>query len=112
MAQWTGLSTSAYSIAPLQLPAFGTPTVGEIGWTIMLGIAAALLTFPIRKLAVRLAALVPKREFVVVPAAGFAVAAMAFFIGAAGGIALSHLPGPAPGACRPRRVVVTAEGGE
>lgn len=78
MAHWTGLSTSAYSIAPLQLPAFGTPTVGEIGWSIGLGVAAALVTFPIRKLGVRLAALVPKREFVVVPAAGFAVGLMAF----------------------------------
>jgi hypothetical protein len=78
MTHWTGLSTSAYSIAPLQLPAFGTPTAGEIGWSIGLGVAAALVTFPIRKIGVRLAALVPKREFVVVPAAGFAVALMAF----------------------------------
>jgi H+/Cl- antiporter ClcA len=78
MTHWTGLSTSAYSIAPLQLSAFGTPTVGEIAWSIGLGLAAALLTFPIRKIGVRLAALVPKREFLVVPTAGFAVALMAF----------------------------------
>src|SRR5262245_65864835 len=26
MASWTGLNTSAYSLAPLQLSAFGTPT--------------------------------------------------------------------------------------
>lgn len=78
MAHWTGLSTSAYSIEPLHLSAFGTPTVGEIGWSIGLGVAAALVTFPIRKVGVRLAALVPKREFVVVPAAGFAVGLMAF----------------------------------
>ena len=78
MTHWTGLNTSAYSIAALQLPAIGTPTAGEIGWSIGLGVAAALLTFPIRTIGVRLAELVPKREFVVVPAAGFAVALMAF----------------------------------
>src|SRR5262245_50826042 len=78
MTHWTGLSTSAYSIAPLQLPAFGTPTAGEIRWSIGLGLAAALVTFPIRTIGVRLSALVPKREFVLVPAAGFAVGLMAF----------------------------------
>ena len=37
MASWTGLSTSAYSLAPLPLAALGNPTFGEIGWTILLG---------------------------------------------------------------------------
>jgi H+/Cl- antiporter ClcA len=78
MTHWTGLDTSAYSLAPLQLASFGTPTVGEIGWTILLGGAAALLTFPIRKFGLRLSSLVPQREFVVIPVAGFAVALMAF----------------------------------
>ncbi len=50
MADWTGLSTSAYSLAPLHLAPIGTPTPGEIGWAIVIGIAAALLTYPIHKL--------------------------------------------------------------
>ena len=78
MAHWTGLSTSAYSLAPLQLPSFGTPTVGEIAWTIVIGVAAALMTYPIRTLGLRTAGFVPKREFVVIPIAGLAVALMAF----------------------------------
>ena len=70
MTNWSGLSTSAYSLAPLALAAFGTPTLGEIGWTLALGIAAALVAFPIRTLGLRVARLVPGRTFVVVPAAG------------------------------------------
>jgi H+/Cl- antiporter ClcA len=77
MAHWTGLSTSAYSLVPLQLAPFGRPTWVEIGWTILLGIAAALLTSPVRQLGLRVAAFVPKRAFVVIPAAGLVVAAVA-----------------------------------
>jgi H+/Cl- antiporter ClcA len=78
MAHWTGLSTAAYSLPPLQLAPLGTPTWEEIGWTILLGLAAALLTYPIRNLGLRTARLVPKREFLVIPIAGFTVAMMAF----------------------------------
>jgi len=78
MADWSGLSTSAYSLAPLALAAFGTPTIGEIAWTLALGLAAAVIAYPIRHLGQRTAALVPKRTFVVVPVAGFVVAGLAF----------------------------------
>jgi H+/Cl- antiporter ClcA len=78
MADWTGLSTSAYSLAPLHLPNFGTPTLGEIGWAIAIGIAAALVTYPIRRLGLGTASLVPRRIFVVIPVAGFVVAGLAF----------------------------------
>jgi len=78
MGHWTGLSTSAYSLSPLQLPSFGNPTIGQVFWAIALGIAAALITYPIRKIGLRIADLAPQREFVVVPIAGFAVAGLAF----------------------------------
>ena len=77
MADWSGLSTSAYSLAPLALAAFGTPTIGEIAWTIALGLAAAVFAYPIRHLGQRTAWLVPTRTFVIVPAAGFVVAGFA-----------------------------------
>jgi chloride channel protein, CIC family len=83
MADWTGLSTSAYSLVPLHLTHFSTPTWAEIGWTVVLGIAAALVTFPIRNLGLRTAALVPKRPFVVIPIAGLAVAGLAICFGQA-----------------------------
>ena len=75
---WSGLSTSAYSLVPLTLTDFGTPTAGEIAWTVVLGIAAALVSSPVRQLGLRTARLVPTRTFVVVPAVGFVVALLAF----------------------------------
>jgi hypothetical protein len=77
MTNWTGLDTSAYSLAPLELTAIGPPTVGEIAWTIALGLAAAVITYPVRQLGLRTAHLVPNRPFAVVPAAGFVVAVLA-----------------------------------
>jgi H+/Cl- antiporter ClcA len=77
MADWTGLDTSAYSLVPLQLPSFAHPTFAEIGWTIVIGVVAALLTEPIRRLGLEVARLVPTRAFVLIPAAGLAVGALA-----------------------------------
>lgn len=78
MTHWSGLDTSAYSMVPLTLDAFGTPTAGEIAWTIALGIAAAVVTYPIRQLGLWTARQIPGRTFVVVLAAGCLVGALAF----------------------------------
>jgi H+/Cl- antiporter ClcA len=79
MANWTGLSTAAYSLPTLHLAPIGNPTVGEILWTIGLGLAAALITFPIRQLGLRIAAIVHgKRTVVVVCSAGLLVGVCAF----------------------------------
>ena len=79
MASWTGLSTSAYSLAPLPLTAFGNPTFGEIGWTILLGLAAALLTAPCRTVGLWVAGHVTAhRAFAIVPFVGFLVAGVAY----------------------------------
>src|SRR4029079_10743866 len=50
ISNWTALSTSAYSLQPLELPPFAHPTWGEIGWTLALGAVGALITFVIRRL--------------------------------------------------------------
>jgi H+/Cl- antiporter ClcA len=81
MASWTGLSTSAYSLVPLHLSHFSRPTWEEVGWTIFLGLAAAVVTYPIRNLGLRTATLVPKRPFVIIPVAGLAVAGLAILFG-------------------------------
>jgi H+/Cl- antiporter ClcA len=78
MTNWSGLDTSAYSLPPLTLAPFGTPTWGEIAWTIALGLAAAAVTYPVRQLGLRTARLVTTRTFAVVPAAGLVVAGLAF----------------------------------
>jgi H+/Cl- antiporter ClcA len=44
MGSFTGLSSAAYALAPLKLPAFGHPTIGQFGWTIALAVAIAAVT--------------------------------------------------------------------
>jgi H+/Cl- antiporter ClcA len=77
MANWTGLSTSAYSLPPVELPALATPTWAEIGWAIVIGLAAAVLTLPVRRLGVRISEAVGRRTFALVPAAGLVVGLLA-----------------------------------
>jgi len=77
MASWTGLSTSAYALVPLHLPAFGHPTWEQIGWTIVIGLGAAVVTFAIRWLGLGTAGLVPKKTFVLTPVVGLLVAGLA-----------------------------------
>ena len=77
MANWTALSTSAYALQPLALPHFSHVTWEEIGWTIALGFAGAAITFVIRQLGLRGAVFVPRKPFVLIPAAGLVVALLA-----------------------------------
>ena len=41
IGSFTGLSTSAYAIGTLSLPAFGRPTFVDFAWTIALAVAVA-----------------------------------------------------------------------
>ena len=77
MASWTGLSTSAYALVPLHLPAFAHPTWEEIGWTIVIGLGAAVVTVAIRQLGLGTADLAPKKPFVLTPVVGLVVAGLA-----------------------------------
>jgi H+/Cl- antiporter ClcA len=81
MAHVTGLNTAAYALVPVQLPAFAHPSWGEIGWTIVFGIVGAIVVYAVRRVGVRVARLVPRRPFVVIPAAGLAVALTALLFG-------------------------------
>lgn len=42
MGSFTGLSSAAYALGPLQLPHFTHPTVGQFGWTIALALVIAV----------------------------------------------------------------------
>jgi H+/Cl- antiporter ClcA len=44
LGSFTGLSSSAYALGPLQLPSFGHPNVSQFGWTIALAVVIALVT--------------------------------------------------------------------
>jgi H+/Cl- antiporter ClcA len=77
MSHWSGLSTSAYSLVPLHLAPFSGVTWQDIGWTILLGIAGAIITQVIRRIGLSGAAAAAKRPFVLIPLAGLVVAALA-----------------------------------
>src|SRR5919204_1043456 len=77
MGSWTGLSTSAISIQTLQLPMFNRPDIADFGWTILLALAIAVVTFVIFRLAHGTHRLSLPRPFLVIPAAGLAVAGLA-----------------------------------
>jgi chloride channel protein, CIC family len=77
----TGLSSAAYAIAPLSLPAYPTPTVVDFLWTIALAIVAALLTFVIVRGGRWTNRIVMRRPFVLIPIAALAIAALAMAFG-------------------------------
>ena len=77
MGHWTGLSSAAYSLSPISLPAFSTLTAAEFGWAIVLAVAAALAVFAITDLARRSARVVARQPWLLIPAAALAVAGLA-----------------------------------
>jgi H+/Cl- antiporter ClcA len=76
MGSWTGLSTSAYALPTLQLPAFDRPDVVDFAWTIPLAVAVAVVAFAIVTLARRLVGIATWRPFMVLPVAGLLVAGL------------------------------------
>jgi hypothetical protein len=76
MGSWTGLSTSAYSLPALSLPAFDRPDLGDFGWTILLAAAVAVAAFWVFRLARALVGMVTTRPFLLLPTAGRVVAGL------------------------------------
>jgi H+/Cl- antiporter ClcA len=77
MGSWTGLSTSAYALGALPLPSFARPDIADFGWSILLAIAVAVVSFAVFRLARLTVRVVTPRPFVLVPVAGLAVSGLA-----------------------------------
>ena len=71
----TGLGT--FSLAIPNLPHLGPPTVGEFGWSIAVGVLAALVGSGIRWLGLFLRSYTERRMLLLTPVAGLAVAGLA-----------------------------------
>ena len=69
---WTGLGT--FSLAIPGLPPFGHPNIGEFGWALVIGVAAALVGTGIRWLGRLLHPYAERWILLAVPLAGLAVA--------------------------------------
>lgn len=80
MGSLTGLSSSAYAIAPLSLPDYAQPDVSAFAWTIVLAVAAVVVFFII-ELGRRTQGFVKKRALVVIPIAALLVAGLAIAFG-------------------------------
>src|SRR3954454_6019559 len=77
IGSFTGLSTSAYAIGALSLPAFGRPTFVDFAWTILLALLVAAGCVAIVLLGRRLHPVVMQKPFVLIPVAGLAVSGLA-----------------------------------
>jgi H+/Cl- antiporter ClcA len=75
LGTWTGLGT--YSLAVPSLPHFARPDAAEFGWALVIGLAAAVAGWVVRRLALRLRPLTERCTVAVTPAAGLAVAGLA-----------------------------------
>ncbi len=85
MGSLTGLSTHAYAIGTLSLPALARPALADFAWTIPLAIAIALLTFGAKQLGLRSHTVVMRRPFFLIPVAGIVVAGLAIAFHATSG---------------------------
>ncbi len=85
MGALTGLSSSAYAIAPLALPKYHSPTVSAFAWTILLSALLAVAIFAIARIGLTVSAATSRRTFVIVPLAALCVGGLA--------IAFGHLSG-------------------
>ncbi len=81
MGTATGLSTSAYALAPLGLPAPPELTVTDFVLAIVLAILAAIIVRIILELAWASERIVMRRPFILIPGAGLVVAVLAIAYG-------------------------------
>jgi H+/Cl- antiporter ClcA len=77
LGTWSGLSTSAYALSPIALTSFSKPQWGDIGWTLVLALAAAVVTYAIVELARWTKRLVETRPFLLTTAAALVVGGLA-----------------------------------
>lgn len=81
IGSFTGLSTSDYSLSPLDLPPFARPDWGNFLWTFVIAIGVAVVTYGIVELARRLQPVVARRAFVALPLSGLVIAGLAILFG-------------------------------
>jgi H+/Cl- antiporter ClcA len=85
MGSWTGLSSSAYALGALPLPAFGEPHVANFGWTILLGILVAAGGQLIMRGGRDTFGIVKRRPLVALPLVALLIAGLAIAFGQATG---------------------------
>ncbi len=78
MGSWTGLSTSAYALGSVEgLARFARPDIVDFGWTVALGLAVGLVCVLLVGVGRRTVDVVAAKRFVMLPAVGVVIAALA-----------------------------------
>jgi len=77
LGTWSGLSTSAYALSPIALTSFSKPEWGDVSWTVLLALAAAVVTFGIVELARWTKRLVETRPLLLTTVAALVVGGLA-----------------------------------
>jgi H+/Cl- antiporter ClcA len=75
LGSWTGFGTVSLTLP--DLPRVGNPTLAELGWAVVIGLAAALLGAGIQTLSLLLKERVSRRRLLLSPVAGLLVAGLA-----------------------------------
>jgi H+/Cl- antiporter ClcA len=83
LGEWSGLGDFSLSVAGL--PHFARPDAAELGWALVIGVAAGLLSVAIRRFALVLRAVVQRQPLLLTPLAGLVVAAAAVLFSQATG---------------------------
>jgi H+/Cl- antiporter ClcA len=85
MGSFTGLSTSAFALGPLQLAHFGHPDVAQFGWTIALAVVIAVVARALMQGGMATYGFVNRRLLWCLPLVGLIIAGLAIaFHGATG----------------------------
>ena len=77
MGSFTGLSSSAYALGALSLPAYPRPTGSAFGWTIPLALLVAVVAHLIRTGGLGTQRIVKSRQLVLLPVCGLIVSGLA-----------------------------------
>jgi H+/Cl- antiporter ClcA len=77
MGSLTGLSTSAYALGPLPVPALDQPALADFAWTFALAIGVAALTFGVLRVGLSTNVFARRKPLLVLPAVGVVVALLA-----------------------------------
>ena len=77
MGSWTGFSTADISIPTLKLPPFESPGFADFGWSILLAAGIAVAMFAVFRLGRETQRFAAAKPFLLLPAAGLAVAGLA-----------------------------------
>jgi H+/Cl- antiporter ClcA len=83
LGSWSGFSTSAWQLSPFSLEPFAGPGWGDFGWTVVLSLALAILSFAIMGLARWTVRLVEIRPYPLMVGAGLVVGLLAIAFGEA-----------------------------